>query len=107
VIFVFNKRHCDEGEYIGRPSPLGNPYTHLDTGLAEFRVESREKAIEGYETWIREKMKSDNEVSRELDKLVEKYRQDKCLVLLCWCAPHPCHGDILREIIKEKADGMD
>ena len=39
-IYVHNKRkYKGRGEYIGRPSPLGNPYSHLNKGtLAKYQT---------------------------------------------------------------------
>ena len=46
-IYVHNKRkYKGHGEYIGRPSPLGNPYSHLNKGtLAKYQVATRDKAV--------------------------------------------------------------
>lgn len=105
MIFVFNKRtYNGEGEYIGRPSTLGNPYSHKDDTKAEFKVGSRDEAIEKFEVWIREQLKSDNKISREIERLVEEYRREGHLTLICWCSPYACHGNVLAEIIKEKAN---
>jgi hypothetical protein len=41
--------HCKKSPYdiyIGRPSKWGNPYSHLSGTLAEYKVSSREEAIE-------------------------------------------------------------
>jgi hypothetical protein len=74
--------------YIGRPSLFGNPFSHLPNTLAEFRVSTREEAIEKYKDWILSQ-----------PKLLEICRsQLKGKILGCWCAPQSCHGDILAQI---------
>ena len=92
--------HCKKEKYdvyIGRHSdPIkgkwGNPFTHLkDSTRAEFRVETREEAIEAYEKWIR----TQPQLLQDLKELEGK-------TLGCWCKPKSCHGDVLVKLIKEK-----
>jgi hypothetical protein len=70
--------------YIGRPSKWGNPYSHKEGTLAEFRVKNRAEALEKYEKYLLE-----NETL--FNSLIEL--QGKTLG--CWCKPNKCHGDIL------------
>ena len=82
--------HCKRESYdvyIGRPSKWGNPFTHIADRKtnAEFVVASREEAIAAYAEWLQ----SQPDLLAALPKLRGK-------VLGCWCAPLPCHGDILR-----------
>ena len=47
--------HCKKESYdiyIGRPSKWGNPYSHLDGTSAEFKVNTRQEAIEAYRNYI-------------------------------------------------------
>lgn len=76
--------------YIGRPSKWGNPYSHKEGTLADFKVETREEAIQKYEEWIRQQP----ELMASLHELEGK-------VLGCWCAPLLCHGDVLLKLIGE------
>jgi len=77
--------------YIGRPSPWGNPYSHLPSMLARFRASSRSDAIMKYEAWIREQPGLLN----RLPELVGKR-------LGCHCKPLACHGDVLIRLIYER-----
>lgn len=79
-----------EGDvYIGRR----NSYYNVDSSLWKnpFPITNscnRDCVIKRYESYIEEKL--ENEWWRkELKKLSEAKR------LVCWCAPLPCHGDIL------------
>ena len=84
---VLNKRNVRDmtGKvYIGRPSKWGNPYMIGKDG-------TREEVIEKYESWLFAG-KSD---LRFLD-LMELVGKD----LVCWCAPLPCHGDVLLRLVK-------
>lgn len=87
-------------EYIGRAmpgrpgSPLGNPF--------KLRFEAqRAEILAKYEAWLREQMKTDTAARREIKRLADLAR-DQDLVLLCWCAPALCHGDVIKRIIEER-----
>jgi hypothetical protein len=84
---VHNKREKFD-VYIGRPSQWGNPYSHKDGTTAEFKVDSREEAIEEYRKYLIRQIRSGDVTIEELQSLQGK-------VLGCWCHPKPCHGDIL------------
>lgn len=73
--------------YIGRPSKWGNPFSHLDDSIAEFKVETRSEAIKKY----REYILSTPELLNSLHELDGK-------ILGCHCKPLSCHGDILIEL---------
>ena len=72
--------HCKRGHYdiyIGRPSKWGNPFVISPSA-------SRADVIAQYERWI----VCQPELMAALHELRGK-------VLGCWCAPQPCHGDVL------------
>lgn len=88
---VINRHHIKgpwpcECVYIGRGTPLGNP----------FRVTedlSREEAIEAYDGWLREKVaQGDPVILTALRGLKKESR------LVCSCAPLPCHGSVVQRI---------
>jgi hypothetical protein len=92
------------GEYVGRAmrgragSVLGNPY--------RMRVESeRGAAIERYAAWLRERVALPNSVEEfEIRRLRRILERDGRLVLLCWCAPKPCHADVVAAFISRNRD---
>ena len=67
--------------YIGRPSPFGNPFVIGRDG-------DRAAVIGRYRAWLLAQPALVERVRREL---VGKVRG-------CWCAPLPCHGDVLADI---------
>lgn len=78
--------HCKKEPfdvYIGRPSKWGNPFIAGKDG-------SRDGVIKKYKRWILKQP----ELLNSLHELEGK-------VLGCWCAPKPCHGDVLIEIINK------
>lgn len=76
--------------YIGRPSKWGNPFSHKDDTLAEFKVNSREEAISEYSKWIQKQP----ELLNSLHELKDK-------TLGCFCKPSKCHGDVLVKLVNE------
>jgi hypothetical protein len=88
---VVNRRRAQFDVYIGRPSKWGNPFSHKEGTLAQFRVATRAECIAAYERWIRAQPELMEAARREL----------RGKVLGCWCKPAACHGDVLAAI----ADG--
>jgi hypothetical protein len=85
--------HCKKKSYdiyIGRPSQFGNPYSHLSGTLAEFKVDTREEAIEKYREYILGRP--------DLLALLPTLKRKR---LGCFCRPQRCHGDVLIELIDE------
>lgn len=109
TITVVNHHHCHFGdsEYIGRGSPLGNPYSHKDGTKALYRVETREDAIEAYRAYLEEAILQGNQrIIQELDRLAYIAMEEGSLTLRCYCAPKPCHGDVIREVLLTAIKGV-
>ena len=87
--------------YIGRPSPIGNPYTHLKSSkAAEFVVDTRDESIESYEQYMNDKINSNNtEFVSSLNEMIDIYNTYKMLNLVCWCKPKTCHGDYIKKYL--------
>jgi hypothetical protein len=106
MIRVVNKKTHKPSKadvYIGRPSPLGNPFTSIQNRktLAQYMCKSREESIARYKKWILEKLeKGDPAVTSEIKRLKEKVARGEDINLVCWCAPLACHGDVIKEIIE-------
>ena len=88
---VLNKRadKIPEGAvYVGRPSKWGNPFRigqHYQ-GI----ILTREDAIEAYSDWLL--------YSDASEILLPQIGELKGKDLVCWCAPLPCHADVLLEL---------
>ena len=92
-IRIGNKKNWDKGEYVGRPSPLGNPFPMSDDM-------DREECIEKYRDWIRVMLDlNDKAVLNELSRLATILYKEKELTLLCWCAPKRCHAEVIKEVL--------
>lgn len=74
--------------YVGRPSKWGNPYV-ADASR------TREQAVQLYEMYL-------DQLNPELadEARVELKGKD----LVCYCAPKPCHADVLLRIANEEAN---
>lgn len=98
TITVVNKRKHKAGSndvYIGRPSALGNPYPVETYG--------REPCIAKYETFICHAIEDGNKkIVAELDHIAHMVLDGRDVNLVCWCAPSPCHGNVIKRIIEEK-----
>ena len=99
-IRVVSKCHTDEGEYIGRGSPLGNPFSHL-RGTRAIRVRTREEAVTMYRDYLHMEIKKGNpRITAELGRLYRILEEEGELTLKC-CASRFCHGEVIKEILEE------
>jgi len=88
------KKWDKEAEYIGRGSPLGNPFV-MQT------EQDRDTVCDAYEQWFRNKVKAqDPTVCNELLRLMEIAKK-KTLILGCFCAPKRCHGQTIKACIEQ------
>lgn len=110
MIRVVNKRkHRGAGVYVGRPTPLGNPFSHMPGTIAQHQVESRDAAIERYRRWLAEELAANpaGPAAEMLARLVNAYRSEGELTLVCWCAPQACHADVIADAVRERAEAAD
>jgi len=80
VLNKYKDAPTDNCVYIGRPSKWGNPFNVEQYG--------REGAIRRYEEYLDE--------NPQLKKIAKEQLRGKDL--MCFCAPHACHGDLLLKI---------
>ena len=90
---VYSKRKGAEmappdAVYVGRGTPFGNPFRIGRDG-------DRDQVVERYAYWL----------SRaEQTGLVMQIRHQLCgKDLVCWCAPLPCHADVLLEVANARS----
>lgn len=96
TITIGNKRHGARGHYVGRPSPLGNPFP-VDASM------TRTEAIHQYTMWLGMHLHLGGPVRDAFNHLVALARQGD-LTLVCWCAPKPCHADVLKTLIERELE---
>lgn len=109
-IVVYNTKfedHTNENScnfYIGRPSPLGNPFTHngVRTKLAQLSFKTREESIKAYEKYFDKMYGIDEELTKAFDEIYEHYKNGEDIYLQCFCKPKACHGDIIADRLQKK-----
>ena len=112
-INVIHKREQTGGEgalpfpqvYVGRPSPLGNPFVIGKDG-------TRDEVIAKYRDWLEVNLhhRSDEDtaaaVYKEIHRLWHMCIANEGITLVCWCKPQDCHGDVIAEWIQAQDDAM-
>jgi hypothetical protein len=84
AVRVWNKRQSgipDEAVYVGRPTPWGNPFQIGPDG-------TREQVIQLYRDMLKDRP----------DVIAKAKKELRGKDLVCWCAPQPCHADVLMEV---------
>jgi len=95
---IYNKHHGNtphDAVYVGRPTPWGNPFSHLDGTQAEWRVANRDEAVARYKAWLVARLDTEPTLRAQLRR--ELAGRD----LICWCAPKACHADVLLDLANE------
>jgi hypothetical protein len=84
VLNIHKAEHRPGAVYIGRPSKWGNPFVIGKHG-------TRADVIQRYREWICDQPKL-------MAALPELRGKD----LMCFCAPLPCHGDVLLQLSNDE-----
>lgn len=85
-------------EYIGRAwagrpaSPLGNPFRMRDE-------RGRAGVIQSYRQWLWMKWAENGSEKEELLRIARRVKAGEEVTLGCWCAPLPCHGDVVASAV--------
>lgn len=105
MIKVVNKRThvpTEHDVYIGRPTPLGNPYSHLDYSKHDtIWVATRDEAVKLYEPWLQKQWDEYTLAAETMDDMIDQYLTAGQMNLVCWCAPLSCHGDVIKRKMEE------
>ena len=83
VVNKYNHTPTIDDVYIGRGSIWGNPFVIGKDG-------NRENVIIKYENMIL----NNNDLLSQIDQLKHK-------ILVCYCSPKKCHGDVLKRLCEE------
>lgn len=102
-INVRNKNtYIGKGEFIGRPSPLGNPFRIT-------KSRSRRTAISMYAEYITDAIMNEGhasvhheEIISELNHIFKILIDNQKINLICYCTPLECHGDIIKQLLLNK-----
>jgi hypothetical protein len=91
---------CDV--YIGRGSPLGNPFTSIKDKQTKAKevCDSREESVRKYRIWLMGEIEKKNPlITNELNRIWKLSKQGD-VFLVCFCKPKLCHGDVIKEIVE-------
>lgn len=82
--------------YIGRPSPLGNPFP-----MQNHTTEERDRVCDLYQEWFDRKINAgDTEILAALHAIPHD------AILGCYCFPLRCHGDTIKRYLDEHTSGI-
>lgn len=91
---IVGKKSQENSYYIGRGSPLGNPFIMTNKSLEE-----RNRVCDLYEQWFYEQLEKENLfLITELEKIYQLSKQGD-VILGCYCSPERCHGDTIKNFL--------
>ena len=67
---------------------------------------TREGAVKLFRAWLRGDIRGVRQLPvwdiahRELDRLRALHEKHGKLTLVCWCAPKPCHAEVIKEVLE-------
>ena len=102
---------------VGRPTVLGNPYTHYTKStLADIQVSTHNEAVSCYEDWLDEQVDNGNQqVIEALKSIMTVINQGETVHLACWCKDEVtpfktdhkyCHADVIRNFLLDEWDAQ-
>lgn len=95
MIVIANLRSSQEGHRVDRQSPVGNPYFMKNES-------KRDEVCDKYEANFN-KLLEQAPAKAYLAKLLEIYKRDGTITLLCWCAPRRCHAETIKRWLEAQA----
>lgn len=113
---VYNKHHKNappDAVYVGRPSKFGNPFVMGKHGDREqvvklFRMvaEYVMTPIDKLDRTLSIDFGDDNLNNWSINFTAEDIKSLRGKDLVCWCAPKPCHADVLLELANKLEDQL-
>lgn len=88
--------------YIGRPSMWGNPF--LKNGKwskFEKDCERVDDPVKAFEDWLVGTAYTDRWQDKR-KQILSRLKELQGQVLGCYCKPHPCHGDVLVNMVDNR-----
>jgi hypothetical protein len=93
---------ASHGVYVGRPTFLGNPFPLPERAT----MAQRTQVIARYRVWFKKRWDEEQGFKEQVIAFVGP----ASVPLVCWCAPLPCHAEVIREFVdrderkKERAE---
>lgn len=80
--------------YIGRGSPLGNPFKMNSE-------KERPEVCAKYESYFYNEINKDGRLRIEIKKIFRLAKDGNNINLQCYCSPKQCHGDTIKQFIEK------
>lgn len=97
-IEIVKQSACKDAQYIGRPSPLGNPFPMS-------KHASRDDVCDKYHDWFHKQIiNNDKLICHELTRLHAMGRINGVVRLGCYCHPLRCHGETIKDFMTDNQD---
>lgn len=103
--------------YIGRSgNPIKAKTSIMDESFSvlcnPFRISdenSRQEVLMAYSKYANEQMETKGKFFKKIQELMNmlKNNQYEKIYLVCFCKPHDCHGDIIKEIVLQQLDDLE
>ena len=100
--------------YIGRSgNPIKAKTSIMDESFSvlcnPFRISdnnSRQEVLMAYRKYANEQMEMKGKFFKKIQELINmlKNNQYEKIYLVCFCKPHDCHGDIIKEMVLQQLD---
>lgn len=93
--------------YVGRGrAPAGMENARLGNGVRVTADTPREGAVAAFERHFRTMVHSypESHEAQAVARLTARHRAGEHLVLVCWCAPLPCHANVIAQVIREQGE---
>lgn len=86
---------------ISYPSVLSNDY-RIGRGYGVANMPQRMESIRKYRRQLEAVIENGKgPVYEKIMEIVELAKDGKSVALDCWCAPFPCHGDVIQNLVLE------
>jgi hypothetical protein len=64
------------------------------------RIEAHNFAVQQYKSWIMDRPELIADMISKIND-IRRHRPQGAISLGCWCAPLPCHGDVIISILND------
>lgn len=95
--------------YIGKSkggNALANPFSFSEGKSSKKKLifKTREESVEAFRTYFKMAYNKPGfeSFTKAFNDIYEKYKNGEDVYLGCYCAPLPCHGDVLAEELQKK-----
>lgn len=95
--------------YIGKSkngNPLANPFSFSEKKRSRKNLifGTREESVEAYRKYFKMAYNKPGfeSLTKAFNEIYERYKNNEDVYLGCYCAPLPCHGDVLAEELQKK-----